>query len=115
MIWKYRFSLGKKYNIFVEVVLPPKQKKLRSSLIGDWYKYKDYKISKGENVERFLKLEHGILFGSEVYYYDSVKVIQRLQKSLNALCNGELFSVKTDLVPITPKVTGKSGDKAGRG
>ena len=39
IVWQQRFSLGKKYNLYVDVILHTKQRKVRAALIGEWHKF----------------------------------------------------------------------------
>jgi len=90
-IWAQRFILGKKYNLFVDISLPTKQKKVRSTLIEEWYKFKSYKNDKGEQAASFLIAQRGIVFDSKFYKYESSKAVDLLKKHLDDLCNGDLY------------------------
>ena len=106
MVWQQRFTLGKKYKLFVDVVLPTKQKKVRAALIEEWHKFKQHKIQEGEEAASFLKTERGIVFDSKFYKYESLKAIGLFKRHLNDLCDGDLFSgeeveATTALVPVS--------------
>ena len=74
----------------MDVILPTKQRKVRAARIGEWHKFKQHKIQKGEEVARFLKLESGLVFESKLYRFDSMKSIGLFKSKLNEMCNGDL-------------------------
>ena len=92
MIWEQRFTLGKKYNLYVDIILPTKQSKVRAALVGEWHKFKQHKIQKGEEVSKLLKLAHGMVFESKLYKFDSMKSIGLFKRKLNEMCNGDLYN-----------------------
>ena len=91
-IWRNRFLLGKKCNIFVDVDLGKAELARKKTMLKLLF---DFNATYSERVS-FIRCSNGLVLNNKLFDFTSNKQIDLLKKALGKLIGQESFSPEND-------------------